>query len=163
MGISSILDVAPADRTGFAKRGCVELRLSDEVVGYLGILDKKVLKKWKLSDAVCAAELSLDALLRHAQLVPQQQAVSTFPSVQRDLNFVVKEDVAWREMERVVRSAIGESLASVSYRETYRDADKDGKDQKRVLMSVELQRHDSTLSGEQADALVGQLIEACKK
>ena len=163
MGIPSILDIAPADRTGFAKRGCVELKLGDEVVGYLGILDKKVLKKWKLSDAVCAAELSLDALLRHAQLVPQQQAVSTFPSVQRDLNFVVKENVAWREMERVVRSAIGESLASVSYRETYRDAEKDGKDHKRVLMSVELQRHDSTLSGDQADTLVGQLIEACKK
>ena len=163
MGIASALDVTPVDRLGFAKRGCVELNLGGEIVGYLGILDKKVLKKWKLGDAVCAAELSLDALLRQAQLVPQQQAVSTFPSVQRDLNFVVKENVAWREMEQVVRSAIGESLASVTYRETYRDAEKDGKDHKRVLMAVELQRHDSTLSGEQAESLVGQLIAACQK
>ena len=28
-------------------------------------------------------------------------------------------------------------------------------------MTVELQRHDATLSGEQADELVGKLIDAC--
>jgi phenylalanyl-tRNA synthetase beta chain len=28
---------------------------------------------------------------------------------------------------------------------------------------VELQRHDETLSGEQADSLVGELIQACQK
>ncbi|MDA9777576.1 phenylalanine--tRNA ligase subunit beta [Rubripirellula sp.] len=163
LGSQLALDVSPVDRAGFAKRGCVELLLADEVVGYLGIIDKKVLKSWKLNEPVCAAELSLDALLQHTTLVPQQKAVSMFPSVQRDLNFVVGEQVAWREMERVVRSSVGESLASVTYRETYRDAQKDGSDRKRVLLTVELQRHDETLSGEQADSLVGELIQACQK
>ena len=68
-----------------------------------------------------------------------------FPSVQRDLNFVVAENVAWREMERVVQNAVGQSLANLTYRETYRDEKKDGKDRKRVLMTVALQRHDATL------------------
>ncbi len=49
-------------------------------------------------------------------------------------------------------------LASVTYRETYRDEKKDGKNRKRVLMTVELQRHDATLSGEQADELVSKVI-----
>jgi phenylalanyl-tRNA synthetase beta chain len=49
----------------------------------------------------------------------------------------------------------------VTYRETYRDEKKDGKNRKRVLMTVELQRHDSTLSGQQADDLVGKVIGAC--
>ena len=109
------------------------------------------------------AELSLPMLLEQSQLVPQQRAVSTYPSIQRDLNFIVAESVRWSEMENVVRAAVGSELASVTYRETYRDEKKDGKNRKRVLMTVELQRHDATLSGEQADELVGKVIGACSK
>ena len=56
LGVEATLDV-PNDRAGFAKLD-VELRLEDELAGYLGLVDKKVLKSWKLSDAVCAAEIS---------------------------------------------------------------------------------------------------------
>ena len=75
---------------------------------------------------------------------------------------MVAESVRWSDMEHVVRAAVGSELAGVTYRETYRDAKKDGKDRKRVLMSVELQSHEATLSGQQADDLVGQVIGACR-
>ena len=163
MGIQERLEVQASQRAGLAKGGCVELRLGPTLLGYLGIVDPRVLKSWKLPDAVCVAEIALPVLLDHAHLVPQQQSVSMFPSVQRDLNFIVAESVAWRELENVVRAAVGSELADVTYRETYRDPKKDGKDRKRVLMTVELQRHDATLSGEQADELVGRVIEACRQ
>jgi phenylalanyl-tRNA synthetase beta chain len=133
------------------------------MVGYLGSLDASQLKAWKLPDPVVVAELSLPKLLSLSGLVPQQQSVSMFPSIQRDLNFVVAESVRWNQMEDVVRAAVGSELAAVRYQETYRDEEKDGKDRKRVLMSVQLQRHDSTLSGEQAEELVGKVIAACRK
>lgn len=163
MGIENHLEVAPVGRSGFADRGCVQLLCGSDLLGYLGIIDPKILKGWKLSDMVVVAELNLSVLLDHSHLVPQQRAVSMFPSVQRDLNFIVGEAIRWREMEGVVRAAVGEDLADITYRETYRDPKKDGKDRKRVLMTLELQRHDSTLSGQQADELVGQVIEACRQ
>ncbi len=163
MGIPERLEVHATQRAGLAQGGCVELRLGETLLGYLGIVDPKVLKSWKLPDAVCVAEIALPVLLEHSHLVPQQQSVSMFPSVQRDLNFIVAESVQWRELENVVRAAVGDELADVTYRETYRDPKKDGKDRKRVLMTVELQRHDATLSGEQADELVGRVIEACRQ
>ncbi len=162
MGIQQAAEVTTADRSGFAKGGCVELKLTGQVLGYLGVVDPKTLKQWKLPAPVIAAELSLPVLLEASQLVPQQQSVSSFPSVQRDLNFVLAESVRWNEMENVVRAAVGEDLANLSYKETYRDEKKDGKDRKRVLMSVELQRHDATLSGDQADELIQKVIGACK-
>ena len=76
---------------------------------------------------------------------------------------MVAESVRWSELEEVVRTTVGSELAAVRYRETYRDAGKDGKDRKRVLMSVELQSHEATLSGQQADDLVGQVIGACRE
>ncbi len=139
------------------------MSFADGVVGYIGIVDAKLLKKHKLPKATVAAELSLPALLNQAQLVPQQQLVSAFPSIQRDLNFVVAESVSWSELENVVSGAVETGLVGVQYRETYRDPEKDGKDRKRVLMTVELQRSDDTLSGKQADELIGKVIQACQE
>ena len=163
LGAELQLQVNVVNRAGFTPGKCVQMKLGDAEVGYLGSVDAKVLKLWKLSGPVVVAELDLPTLLQKARLVPQQKAVSSFPSIQRDLNFVVAESVRWSDMEHVVRAAVGAELAAVTYRETYRDPKKDGKDRKRVLMSVELQSHDATLSGQQADDLVGQLIGACRE
>lgn len=161
MGIEQQLEVQPVTCPGLAAGGAVELKIADMQLGYLGIVDTKLLKTWKLAPPVVVAELSLPQLLEKVQLVPQQRPISAFPAVQRDLNFIVADEIRWSQMENVVRAAVGSELASVTYRETYRDENKDGKNRKRVLMTVELQRHDATLSGEQADELIGKVIGAC--
>ena len=163
LGINDPLAVQLTPCDGFAKGGFVELLIGKTHIGHLGIVDPKTLKAWKLPAGVMAAELSLPKLLELSTLVPQQQSVSVFPSIQRDLNFVVAESVRWNEMENVVRAAVGNELASVRYQETYRDAEKDGTDRKRVLMTVELQKHDATLSGDEADQLIQSVITACGK
>ena len=86
-----------------------------------------------------------------------------FPSVERDLNFVMAEAVLWNELESIVRAAVGNQLKAVTYRETYRDPERDGKDTKRILLSLQLQKDDATLSGEEADALVQSVIGDCRR
>ncbi|WP_182870920.1 phenylalanine--tRNA ligase subunit beta [Stieleria mannarensis] len=163
LGTRQSLSVAPVDSPGFVAGQLVQLSLGETSLGYLGVVAPKTLKQWKLSGNVVVAELSIAALLADAELVPQQQIVSMFPSVERDLNFVMSESVRWNELENVVRSAVGDQLKSVTYRETYRDPKKDGKDRKRVLLSMQLQSDQTTLSGDDADALVQSVIGACKK
>ncbi len=115
MGIQDPMSVSSVSRDGVAAGTAVELKLGKAVIGYLGVVAPKVLKGWKLPESVIAAELSLPVLLEAAQLVPQQQAVSPFPSVQRDLNFIVAESVRWSDMDHVVRAAVGGDLADLSY------------------------------------------------
>lgn len=162
LGTGDCLSVQPVDSSGFVKGQLVTLTLGKSHLGYLGVVEPKTLKQWKLPGSVVVAEMSMNALLDGAQLVPQQQIVSAFPSVERDLNFVMAESVRWNELENVVRSAVGDQLKSVTYRETYRDPEKDGKDRKRILLTVQLQRADGTLSGDQADSLVQSVIGDCK-
>ena len=162
LGTGHCLSVQPVDSSGFVKGQLVTLSLGKSHLGYLGVVEPKTLKQWKLPGSVVVAEMSMNALLDGAQLVPQQQIVSAFPSVERDLNFVMAESVRWNELENVVRSAVGDQLKSVTYRETYRDPEKDGKDRKRILLTIQLQRADGTLSGDQADSLVQSVIGDCK-
>jgi phenylalanyl-tRNA synthetase beta chain len=163
LGVGHRVSVEAFSCDGFIRGGSVRLELGDQLLGSLGIVDPTLLKQWKLPEGVVAAELSLPVLLEQAHLVPQQQLVSSFPSVQRDLNFVLAESVRWSQLEQVVRSAGGDELARVTYRETYRDPEKDGADRKRLLMTVELQRHDATLSGEEADRRINRIVDACHR
>lgn len=162
LGTEHSIAVKSIESPGFVAGQLVSLTLGESHLGYIGVVAPKTLKQWKLPGNVVVAELSMSALLDRSQLVPQQQTVSTFPSVERDLNFVMAESVRWNELENVVRSAVGDQLKSVSYRETYRDPAKDGKDKKRILLSMHLQRDDATLSGEEADALVQSVVGDCK-
>ena len=162
LGTAHSISVQAVDSAGFVKGQLVKLLFGEQKLGYFGVVDPKTLKQWKLPGNVVVAELSMSVLLEDAQLVPQQKLVSTFPSVQRDLNFILAETVRWNELETVVRSAVGDQLKAVTYRETYRDAKKDGKDTKRILLSVQLQRDDATLSGDEADALIESVVGDCR-
>ncbi|WP_231603484.1 phenylalanine--tRNA ligase subunit beta [Neorhodopirellula pilleata] len=163
MGIEGDLRVESVDRDGFAPGGLVALKLSDETIGYLGILDEKLISSWKLSGPVIAAELSADVLVQHSQLVPQQRQVSAFPAIKRDLNLVLPESIRWDGLSSVIRSAADERLTSLSYQETYRNEKVDGPDRKRVLFSMELQSLTETLSGNDADEIVESVVTRCEK
>ncbi len=163
LGIDAPMQLTSVDRPGLGRGTAVEIRMQGHLVGYLAAVDAKLLKSFKLPGPVFVAEVSLPTLFAMATLVPQQRFVSPFPSVERDLNFVVAEAIRWSEMERVVRTSVGTDLARVTYRETYRDPKKDGDDRKRVLMTVELRRDDETLSGDQADAMITKLINDCRE
>lgn len=162
MGVTDPLTVESCERPGFAGRGAIEMKLGETRFGYLGLIDESLLKRWKISAPVVAAELSLSLLVDRARLVPQQRPISPFPSIERDLNFVLGDSVRWDALERTVRASVGSELADVTYRETYRDASKDGEGRKRVLFTVQLQSHQETLSGDRADALVDSIVEACR-
>ncbi len=172
LGVGGRLTVAPVQRDGLRDGTAVELIIADDsgdasdrrhetTIGYLGSVDTETAKAWKLPEPIQISEISLPAVFALANLVPQQRAISPYPSIQRDLNFIVAESVRWGELESVVRTAVTHSLAGVQYRETYRDAEKDGADTKRVLLTVELQSQSETLSGDQADELITAVIDAC--
>lgn len=160
----AIPDEAVAARlSGLDPTRVVEILGGAERLGYLGVIDDRLSREWKLPGETVVAELSLVGMLRHACLVPAQQAVSPFPSIQRDLNLIVSESVRWADLEAAVRAAVGAELAAVTYRETYRNPAKDGPDRKRILLSISLQKTDSTLTGSEADERVAAILASCDR
>lgn len=163
LGVPDDLRVETVDRDGFAKGGLVALNLDDITIGYLGILDEKLVSSWKLTGPVVAAELSADILVQRSRLVPQQQVVSAFPSIKRDLNLVLPESIRWDGLSSVIRAAADDRLTDLTYQETYRNDCVDGPDRKRVLFSMELQSLTETMSGNDADAIVEKIVSKCER
>ncbi|MGV3484909.1 MAG: phenylalanine--tRNA ligase subunit beta, partial [Planctomycetaceae bacterium] len=163
LGLPSRVRYEPAPLHGMDPAWSANVMLDDRLIGYQGVIEPKILRELKLPGAVVAAELSLVALLDQARLVPIQKGLNPFPSIVRDLNLVVDESVLWSALERAVRAAVGAELEAVHYRETYRDPKRDGADRKRILLSVELRKSDTTLTHAEADALVKSILEECER
>lgn len=139
-----------------------QLLLGDAVVGWLGELSESAKSESSLRYRCTVAELNLEVVLGAVELVPQQQALSPFPSIDRDFNFIVDESVRWSDLEATVNAACGDVLERVSFREVFRDPDKDGENKKRVLLSIRLRALNETLTGDRADLICQQVIDECK-
>ena len=142
-------------------RSC-QLRFDGEVCGYLGQLSREGVERFDLRRPATVAELRLEVLGQIANLVPQHQQQSPYPAIDHDLNLIVDERVRWSDLAATVGSAGGECLERIAYRETYRNARKDGAGKKRLLLSISLRSADRTLTSDQAIDIRDRIVAACQ-
>ena len=162
-GSSSPVNWQAATHPLFADGSLQQVRLGQNVVGYVGLVSRSAQQAMDLDQPVAAAELSLDQLSADLHEVRQASPVSPFPAVSRDLNFVVDESVPWSDFSAACRAAASPLLQEVRYQETYRNPDKDGVGKKRLLISLQFQSFQRTLTSEEVDVEVAQIIAACGK
>ncbi len=148
---------------GIAEGTGMELWIGDQRVAWMGQLDRSLRDTWKLDGDLVVAEMDLDRLLDNILLVPKLMPIHPFPAIHRDLNLIVDESLRWADLEHSIRTAGGTLLSSVSFREIYRDHERDGKGKKRVLFSLSFQSPTQTLTGLQADEAVERVMASCEK
>ena len=161
--IAGKLEVRDARHELFEPGRYVELRLGDQLIGYLGEVSAAGRKRFELRGATTAAEIQLAPLFERANIVPQYVKASQFPTIARDLNFVVDEKVRWAELSTAVIEAGGPKLSVCDYQGTYRDPQKIGPGKKSLLLSITLQDESGTLTNEAADELRDQIVAACRR
>ena len=137
------------------------LELGGELLGFLGQVNARGLKEFGLRGATSVLELDLAVLASHANLIPQQQALSEYPAIARDLNLIVDEQLPWSQLEATIRNAAGPLLETLQFQEVYRDPKKDGEGKKRLLFSITLRSTERTLTNEEADEVRDQVVTAC--
>ena len=138
-----------------------ELRIGEEVLGWIGAASNSAKKLFGLRSDVTVVELDLALLEQQAVLIPRHVNQSSFPPVTRDFNFIVENAIRWSDLESTVRTACGPLLESVQYRETFRDEKRDGPNKKRLLLSIVLRSEDSTLTGQEAEEICNSIIASC--
>ena len=104
----------------------------------------------------------LEPLLAIADLEPMYSVLPEFPSVARDLNFVLDESVSWEKVSECVAANGGELLDSVSFGGQYRGKGIElGK--KSYVVTNRFRSADRTLTSEEVEAAQQNIIAACEK
>ena len=163
LGIEEPLEITEYADDFFQPSRGSQLKLNGENLGYLGVISASACKAFSLRNLPVVAEISFAVLLAEANLIPTAKQLPPYPTIDRDFNFEVEEQVRWADFASTVRQAAGEHLESVRYLETYRDKTRLGEGKKSLVFKVILRKADGTLTGEEADS-IGQRIEsACGK
>ncbi len=140
-------------------RAC-RMVVDGQPLAFVGELSPLGYQQTGLRSQTSIAEVNLGMLASYATLIPQHTPLSNFPFVCRDLNLIVDEAVHWGELAVTVRAAAGQLLESLEYKETYRDAGRDGPGKKRLLFSVTLRSNERTLTNEEADQVRTEIVNA---
>jgi phenylalanyl-tRNA synthetase beta chain len=136
-----------------------DIVLDGAVLGRIGFLRPAALRTFGLETPVVAAELELDALLKHWP--PERPAASlpSMPAVERDLSVVLPEGCAWAQVESVVRQARAPHLESIAFTGTYRGK-QTGADRKSLTMRLVFRDAARTLRREEVDLEVQAVVLA---
>lgn len=154
--------IAPFDHPLLDVNYSGQLQSEGHRLGYIGTISAQGKRAFGFRQGACIAELDLKALMSLAVVTPLHREVSSFPPIQRDLNFIVDDRVRWLDLEAVVRRAGGTILESIRFKELFRDEKKDGPGKKRLLLTMVLRSAEHTLTGEQADSVCEQIVRQCQ-
>lgn len=147
----------------FATGKAAQLSLGGDLLGFIGVVDKKAAKAADIRSEVAVAELDLSILQNHCTLIPQHVVHSTQPTITQDVNVIVDETVTWAQLESATSEATGALLDAIEYRETYRDAEQDGEGKKRVLFTLTMQAKERTLTMDEANEVRDQAVKRIER
>lgn len=142
-------DVYRVDETGQAQR-----------LGWIGQLHPRLQRALDLDVEVVAFELDLAPLSQRA--VPRAGTLSRYPSVRRDLAFVVAEDVAWAAISASVQAAAGPSLRDLVVFDRYQGKGVEN-GFKSLAMGLILQDESRTLTDRDVEEVVAAVMAAIER
>ncbi|HZW10330.1 MAG TPA: phenylalanine--tRNA ligase subunit beta [Phycisphaerales bacterium] len=162
-GADAAPDVAPGRpcQAAFDPAAYADVAVGGKRLGAFGLITPEVQRAYDLEIPVVAAELSLDAL---AALYPPRaltRPLPAFPSIERDLSFVVAEETAWAKLLGLVERQRPELLERTTFVGTYRGA-QTGPGKKSVTMRLRFRAPDRTLRHEEVDPQVESLVSAAR-
>ena len=94
------------------------------------------------------------------QLVTTFKPLAQFPAIDRDLNFVLGEEVTWEVLESVVGTAAGSLLERVGFGGQYRGKQIDA-DKKSYVVTLSYRAPDRTLTADEVETCQQAVIAAC--
>ncbi len=156
------LSKSMVDWNFLAPHSGIAWQVGGEMIAWVGQLNRSIVHAMKLDCEAAVGEMNLDMLLEHARLIPQLQPIVPFPTVERDLNLILDEATQWQAISATIQKAAGPLCIHVAFREIYRDTRKDGDGKKRVLLSMHLRSDTETLTGEQVDTVMQNVLSACQ-
>lgn len=158
---AATISVRPSDVSQFVEGRGAEVLLDGEFWGWFGELDRSVTDQLDLRDVCVIAEIDLRLLESTASLRPQFEELPRFPSIARDLNFVLDESITWSQVEDTVTAAAGPLLETISFSGQYRGKQLPA-DKKSYLLTISYRSTERTLTNDEVEGAQQAVIAACE-
>jgi len=136
------------------------VKIDNEIIGICGEIHPKVAQDFNVS-TVYMTELNLEPLLTLKAAKVKFTPIIKYPSVVRDLAFVVDESILASDIEKLIRSVGKSQVMDVTIFDVYQ-GDKIESGKKSMALKVVYQAQDHTLTDEEIQTLHQKTVEACR-
>lgn len=133
------------------------LILGDHTIGWIGVLHPRITEALNIQNEVILFEIVLDHLPKTT--LTNYKKISKFPSVRRDLSFLIDEDIEFEHVKRAVCDVADSSLfKSLDVFDVY-TSENLPKGKKSLAIALTLQNDDRTLVDEEVNKLMDAVIK----
>ncbi len=139
-----------------------ELYVDGTLIGVLGEVHPDVSAKYDTDLRLYVAELSVDKLFEKRSGVKKFSTFSKFPTVERDLAIVVKDEVSVGDMLYAVKNAKIKHLTALTAFDVYRSA-QIGEGKKSVAMNFTFSSQDGTLKDDEVAVEMNRILSLMKR
>lgn len=137
-----------------------ELVLGDQPVGWLGAMHPQVQKKLDLNGTILMFELFLDSIV--SGYVPNFKEFSKYPEVRRDLAIIIGNEIAFADVDRVVRNNAGDRLNALRAFDVY-EGEKLGEGKRSLALSLFWQHPERTLNDDEVHEFFDRVVNALQE
>lgn len=151
------LDFMPALHPALHPGQCARILINGEPVGWLGTLHHKLVQHFDLQTPPIMFELDLDKLGR--KNLPRHRAVPRFPSLRRDLAFVLDQNILAESLLATMRTASSPVVRELEVFDLYQGQGiPDG--QKSLAFRIVMQDTERTLTESEVEEAVKAIADA---
>jgi phenylalanyl-tRNA synthetase beta chain len=131
-------------------------------IGLFGQISKDVLKTFDMKQEVYAAELHYDVIVALKQKPFTFKELPKYPEVRRDLSLVLDKKVRFEDIEKMARKVEPVLLRDINVFDVF-EGESLGKDKKSYSVSYVLLDQNKTLTDQEIDAVMDNMIAAYEK
>jgi phenylalanyl-tRNA synthetase beta chain len=135
----------------------VSIYLDKKQSGTFYIVETEILKLFDIDIPVFVAEIDMNNVLESIPAVVRYSEIPRFPSVKRDLAFVVDNKINYEDIITLIKKTAGDKLKMLELFDVYEDP-KLGNDKKSMAFRMEFYSKDRTMTDDEANELVDKVI-----
>jgi len=157
LGIHSIQKTVE-EHAPFHPKRSVTLWNKNQAIGWFGEIHPRLIENLDSKEPLIAAEFDLEALMPLEILFSKYKPLSAFPSVRRDISFVLPESISFENVKKTVFHAAGPVLESCDLIDLYKGTTI-GEGQRSLTLTLVLRRADQTLTDTEIEKTMTQVIQ----
>lgn len=160
LGMINKVEYSPLETLSYMHPGRTAI-ITDEKnceIGYVGEIHPQISSNYEIETKVYFGVLYIDKLVELANFDISYKSLPKFPTMQRDIAMLVKDEINVKEIEKIIKDKGGKLLESVKLFDVYK-GEQIEKGYKSVAYSILFRSNEKTLTDEEVNSPMKKILK----
>lgn len=139
----------------------LEIKASNQIIGYVGKFNRPVLDKLEITKAVGIWEINFSQLVKYVAAKKKYQPLPRYPGIIYDISIITPKEIYWTEVEREVYE-VSPLIRRVELFDVF-EVERLGPTKRSLAFHVYFQNQGKTLEAKEAEGLREKIIKSLGK